>query len=105
MFFLWDSDDEVLAVPQAFSYFPPPLLLLLVFPELPIPLFALDLPRRLVAVADALLGMVNIELLLLLPLPLFPLNISCTPGSRGQFPRGLQTELVSDDGAAAAASE
>jgi hypothetical protein len=36
-------------------------LCFLVFPQLPVPLFALAMPRRLVAVADALLGMVNID--------------------------------------------
>jgi hypothetical protein len=35
-------------------------------PRLPVPLFALALPRRLVTVADALLDMVNIDLLVLL---------------------------------------
>jgi hypothetical protein len=35
-------------------------------PPLPVPLFALALLSRLVAVADSLLGMVNIDLLLLL---------------------------------------
>jgi hypothetical protein len=39
-------------------------LCLIVFLLLPVPLFALDLPCRLVAVADALLGMVTIDLLL-----------------------------------------
>jgi hypothetical protein len=34
-------------------------------PPLPVPLFAPALPRRLMAVTDALLGMVNIDLLLL----------------------------------------
>jgi hypothetical protein len=34
-------------------------------PSLPLPLFTLDLPRRLAALADALSGMVNLDLLLL----------------------------------------
>jgi hypothetical protein len=37
-------------------------LCLLILPPLPVPLFALNLPRRLVAVAKALSGMVNINL-------------------------------------------
>jgi hypothetical protein len=44
----------------------------LVPPPLPVPLFALVLPCSLVAVADALLGMVDIDLLLLLLLLLLP---------------------------------
>jgi hypothetical protein len=47
-----DSDDEVLIL---LSYVPP----------LPISLFIFNLPRRLMAVADALLDMVNFGLLLL----------------------------------------
>jgi hypothetical protein len=43
----------------SFAFVPPPLLL--------IPLVALALPRKLVAVAYALLGMVFTDLLLLLP--------------------------------------
>jgi hypothetical protein len=42
-------------------------LCFLVFPPRPVPLTALDLPCRLVAVADALLAMTNIDLLLFLP--------------------------------------
>jgi hypothetical protein len=55
----------------AFLTFAPPLPLLLFALNLlfaPNPLFALKLPRRLVAAADALLVMVDTNLLLLLPL-------------------------------------
>jgi hypothetical protein len=45
------------------------VLCFLIPPPLPASLFTLALPRRLVAVADALLGMVDIDLLLLLPSP------------------------------------
>jgi hypothetical protein len=51
----------------------------LVFPPLPVPLFALDLFRRLVVVADALLSMVKIDVLRLL----FP-----TTRERGRFAVG-----------------
>jgi hypothetical protein len=42
------------------------VLCFLVPPPFPVPLFALTLPHRLEAMADALLGMCNIDLLLLL---------------------------------------
>jgi hypothetical protein len=62
-----------------------PALCFVAFPPLPIPLVALALSRRLVAVADTLLGIVNIDLLLLLLLlrhhllllHVDPLKISC----------------------------
>jgi hypothetical protein len=41
-------------------------LCFIVFPPLPIPMFVLDLPRRLAAMANALLGMLIVDLLLLL---------------------------------------
>jgi hypothetical protein len=41
-------------------------LCFLIFPPFPIPVSPLDLPCRRVALADALLGMVNTDLLLLL---------------------------------------
>jgi hypothetical protein len=51
-------------------------LCFLVPPPLPVQLFALALPHRLVVVGNALLGMVNIDLLLLLRLLL-----CCVPAS------------------------
>jgi hypothetical protein len=60
-----------------------PALCFVAFPPLPIPLVALAPSRRLVAVADTLLGIVNIDLLLLLLLRLLLilhvdlLKISC----------------------------
>lgn len=51
--------------------------MLLVFPPLPVQLFGFDLPRRLVAVADALLGKLDIDLLLLLLL--FRLSVLSLP--------------------------
>jgi hypothetical protein len=62
-----DSDDEV-----AFRILHPPLVACDRNDEVPtphllsVPLLALNLPCRLAAAADALLGMVNINLLLLL---------------------------------------
>jgi hypothetical protein len=64
---LCDSDDEVLILCSTLFVSSP--LRVPFFRPCPIPLFALDLSRWLTAVADALLGMVNIELLLLLLLP------------------------------------
>jgi hypothetical protein len=55
------------------------VLCFLVPPPLPVPWFAPALPQRLVAVANALLGMVNIDLLLLF----LPADHACSYGSGG----------------------
>jgi hypothetical protein len=62
---LCERDDDLIG----------PLGLLVLTPPLPLRLFTLKLPCRLTAVADALLGMENIQMLLLLLLLLWWRNV------------------------------
>jgi hypothetical protein len=63
----------------------------LVFPpSLPLPLFALNLPRRLAAIADAFLGMVNIDwLLLVLAYAFLCFPLSFTRGYKIKIANGI----------------
>jgi hypothetical protein len=61
------------------------VLCFLIPPPLPVPCFALALPRRLVAVANAFLGVVNIDLLLLTLFPWSPHVVCCSTWLLGHF--------------------